>query len=75
MDYIGLQLIVETGEKAESYIPQFHRTCRMDPDYSVKQGYPTLELSVVFLPKATNKIIINKTSITITSCVCVYILI
>jgi hypothetical protein len=38
----------------------------MDPDYLVKPGYPTLELSLVSLSKATNKIII-KTSITITT--------
>jgi hypothetical protein len=38
----------------------------MDPDYLVKPGYPTLELSVVSLSKATNKIII-KTSIAITT--------
>jgi len=40
----------------------------MDPDYSVKAGYPTLELSVVFLPKATKKIIIYKAGIIIASC-------
>lgn len=42
------------SSKGGSYrIPLLHMTCRMDPDYLVKQGSLALELYLVFLPKAT----------------------
>lgn len=54
-----VQVIKQEG-KVGCYLPLLHMTCKIDPDYSVKPRYPTLELFVIFPPKATTKIIIQQ---------------